>query len=286
MSWTHGTEPFVGPDVSPALLRVRNEVRCRRLAGPPRPMTADDLDPAEVTATPLDAATLACLVYTRDVEGFTGRELVGFAGHPTTLSDPVIGSFLPTWRAEEEAHAHVVGRFLDLYREGTGEAIPERQAPPPSTVPLVERLAVQASRPVGHVVVAAHMVWGAVNELLTVNGYRLLARRCGHPVLAGVLRDIAAQESRHFAFYALQAEWRLADSALARRVVRRMLTRAWTPVGIGDGYKPQGDFDRLLRHLAPGAEGVRAVRRMDGRVDRLPGLEGLGIYARAHAAAA
>ena len=222
----------------------------------------------------------------RDVEGFTDRDLVGFAGHPATLADPVIAAFLPTWRAEEAAHAAVIGRFVDLYREGTGEAIPDRQTPPPSTVPLVERVAVQASRPVGHVVVAAHMVWGAANELLTLTGYRLLARRCCHPVLAGLLRDVAAQESRHFAFYAMQAEWRLADSALARRVVRRMLTRAWTPVGIGDGYKPQGDFDRLLRHLAPGPEGIEAVRRMDGRVDRMPGLDGLGIYGRALAAAA
>jgi hypothetical protein len=270
----------------PTGLRLRNEARCRRLAGPPRPLTAEHLDPAEVAATALDADTLACLVYMRDVEGFTDRDLVGFAGHPTTLADPVVASFLPTWRAEEAAHAAAVGRFLDLYREGTGTAIPDRQAPPPSTVPRRERLAVQASRPVGHVVVAAHMVWGAANELLTLTGYRLLAARCGHPVLAALLRDVAAQESRHFSFYALQAEWRLADSGLARRAVRRMLARTWTPVGIGDGYKPQADFDRLLRHLVPGDDGIRAVRRMDARVDRLPGLAGLGIYARALAEAA
>lgn len=268
------------PRTIPDTLRNRNEDRCWRLAGPANPLTADDLDWGAVGNTTLDPDTIACLVYMRDVEGFTDQYVAGFAGHPTTLADPVISAFVDTWQTEEAAHSAVLDRFLTTYAAATNTVIPAPPASTAVTVPMWERLGVQATRPVGHVIAATHMVWGAANELLTVNGYRLLAHRCGDPVLSDLLTRIAAQESRHYSFYSLQAEWRLADSRLARWGVRRLLTGAWTPVGIGDGYKSRADFDLLLRHLIPGAEGERAISRMDARFDRLPGLAGLDLFTR------
>jgi hypothetical protein len=125
------------------------------------------------------------------------------------------------------------------------------------------------------------MTWGAANELLTMTGYRLLARRSGDPVLADLLQRIAAQESRHYAFYRLQAEWRLADSRLARRVLAWVMRRSWTPVGVGDGFKRPDEFDRVLRFLADDGRGQQAAVQMDGAIGRLPGCAGLRIFERA-----
>jgi hypothetical protein len=138
---------------------------------------------------------------------------------------------------------------------------------------------VAVTRPLGHVVTAVHMTWGALNELLTFNGYRLLARRTEHPLLAELLRRIAAQEARHYAFYLLQAEYRLAESRLARRIVPALVGRTWTPVGVGDDYKAPEEFDDVLGYLAGGPDGERTMRAMDEAIARLPGFAGQKAYA-------
>jgi hypothetical protein len=131
------------------------------------------------------------------------------------------------------------------------------------------------TRPVGHVVTAAHMTWGAMNELLTMKGYRLLAERSRHPVLAELLPRIAAQEARHYSFYLLQAEWRLQESRIARRVLPALIRKTWTPVGVGGDYKQPVEFDRVLAYLASGRTGLDALAVMDRTVARLPGFAGL-----------
>jgi hypothetical protein len=261
-------------------LRAECEARCRRLVERSALLDTDDLEWGAVGAHAVDEGVLACLVYMRDVEGFTDRDLVGVVAHPATLADPLIRTFLDAWRAEEAAHARAIDRYLALYAERRAVVLPEVQAPP-TEVPASERALLALTRPVGHVVTAAHMVWGAANELLTMHGYRLLARRCGDPVLADLLTRIAAQESRHYGFYRLQAQWRLAASPLARVVLRRIMRRSWTPVGIGEGYKAPAEFDRVLGYLAVDERGARAISTMDATFTRLPGFEGVRIYERA-----
>jgi hypothetical protein len=131
---------------------------------------------------------------------------------------------------------------------------------------------------VGRLVAAAHMAWGAANELLTLNGYRLLAGRCGDPVLAELLGRIAAQESRHYSFYLLQAEWRLAGSRVNRKLLRRIFLRSWTPVGVGEGYKDRSEFAVVLGYLGSSDDAERVIDRMDRRFAALPGLADVRIY--------
>jgi rubrerythrin len=261
-------------------LRADNEARCERLLAKSALLEADDLAWDEVGTRPVDDGVLACLVYMRDVEGFTDRDFVGVVAHPNTMRDPLIGPFLTAWRAEEAAHAHAIDRYLTTYAERTGVTLPTMQRPP-TEVPPSERLLLALTRPIGHVVTAAHMVWGAANELLTMHGYRLLARRCDEPVLAELLTRIAAQESRHYSFYLFQAQWRLAESRLARTILRSLMRRSWTPVGIGEGYKAPEDFDRVLDFLAVDEAGSRAIDTMDATFTRLPGFEDVRIYERA-----
>jgi len=259
-------------------LRDRNEQRCTRILEHAAPLAVDDLAWHAVGDVELDPRVIASLIYMRDVEGFTDRDLVGLTAHRTTLGDPLIHRFLPIWRAEEAGHAAALDQYLQAYGEATGTAVPDRQLPPPAAAPLRERVIACIGGPVGRVVAAAHMAWGAANELLTLNCYRLLAERCGDPVLSELLTRIAAQESRHYSFYLLQAEWRLAQSPLARRVLRRVLRSSWTPVGIGDGYKQPSEFAVVMRYLGEGADGDTTVTRMDTRFASLPGFAGVHIY--------
>jgi hypothetical protein len=260
-------------------LRGRNERRCRRILESAAPLRLDDLAWAEVAATPLAPDVLDCLVYMRDVEGFTDRDLVGMSAHPTTLADPVVRAFLDMWRREERGHTEALERFLEAY-DPRREVTPPRPAPPPAVPTRLERTVARLGDGVGGVVCAMHMAWGAANELLAMNGYRVLARRCGHPVLSPLLLRTAAQEARHHSFYFLQAQWRLAGSRVARFTLRRLLSSAWTPVGIGDGYKSPDEFRAVARFLTEGDDGRRIIEQMDRRFSSLPGCADLRIFAR------
>ena len=262
-------------------VRARNERRCDRILQRAAPLQTADLDWESVPAYEIEPEALACLVYMRDVEGFTDRDLVGLTAHPTTLGDPLLNRFLGLWRAEESEHARCLGDFLDRYGDGRGQPIPPRQAPPAAVATGMENIISRMRGPVGHVVSTAHMAWGAANELLTLNGYRLLAARCGHPVLAELLSRIADQEARHYSFYLPQAEWRLGVSRLARIGLARVLSRSWTPVGVGDGYKSPQEFGRVAAYLSSSPSGTDLVDRMDQRFSRLPGFDGLRIYRQA-----
>ncbi|MEX2292630.1 MAG: hypothetical protein WD691_02485 [Acidimicrobiales bacterium] len=261
-------------------LRATNETKCERILARSELLHSSDLAWDDVGKTAVDDGVLVCLAYMRDVEGFVDRDLAGLVAHPTTLRDPIVRRFLDVWRAEETEHARAIDRYLTLFAERRGVTLPAMQAPP-STVSRTEQVVVALTRPVGHVITAAHMAWGAANELLTMNGYRLLARRCNEPMLAELLTRIAAQESRHFSFYALQAQWRLTKSGLSRTALRAMMLRSWTPVGIGAEYKRPEEFDAVLEVLTDGDAGDRVIRTMDATFARLPGFEDLRIFERA-----
>jgi hypothetical protein len=259
-------------------LRRRNEARCQRILDRSGLLDVDDLEWDRVGEVELEPDVIRTLIYMRDVEGYTDRDPIGLSAHRTTLADEMVAEFLRMWRVEEAGHTQALVRYLDLYAARTGEPIPARATPPPSVAAPIEKIIGAFGGPIGRTVTAAHMTWGAANEMLTVNGYRLLSTRCGEPVLAEMLARIASQEACHFSFYVLQAEWRLASSGLARVALRKMLERAWTPVGVGEGYKPPADFAFVMGYLSSGADGKRSLERMDDRISRLPGLEGLRIY--------
>ena len=127
--------------------------------------------------------------------------------------------------------------------------------------------------------IAIHMTWGAINEWTTQSGYSLLSRRCGDPTLGELLRPITRQEGRHIDFYASQARQRLGASARARRLTRLALRGLWRPVG--SGVMPLEETAFLVSHLISDEDGRAAVARIDRNIDRLPGLNGLHLLARA-----
>ena len=91
------------------------------------------------------------------------------------------------------------------------------------------------------------------------------------------------QEGRHIDFYAAQAKSRLADSRAAQRLTRWALTHFWAPVG--SGVLPDQEVAFLSTYLFGDPDGVAMADRIDRRVDRLPGLEGLNLLRGAVSAA-
>ena len=181
---------------------------------PPTPSAVgwDDLDFDEFDRNPLPASTLRTLRYMCDVEYHTVcylRDLLTTPSH----KEPEIGAFMTMWNREEfwhgEALAAVLGKhgitvdFDEL--KATRIKLGWKDRLDPIKQSLLGGL-------VGHDFVAVHMAWGAANEWSANAAYLRLAKQESHPVLAELLKRIAAQETKHVAFYASQARDRLAAS--------------------------------------------------------------------------
>jgi hypothetical protein len=235
----------------------------------------DDLDLGRFGVDRLEAGALRCVRFMHDVEFHTVcylRDLLVGPAH----SDPEITSFLSFWVFEEFWHGEALASVLKAHGEPAGEA---RVGEMRRRLGWGERLRpltmMAGSALAGNDFVAVHMAWGAINEWTTQVGYSRLARRAGHPLLSELLGRIMRQEGRHIDFYASQAERRLAASRRARRLTRFALRRFWAPVG--SGVMPAEETTHLARYLMGGEEGLAAARRIDRRVDRLPGLAGLSL---------
>lgn len=223
----------------------------------------------------LDEDVVRCVRYMHDVESHTVcylRDLLMTSAH----RDPVITAFLTTWSYEEYWHGVVLGRVLEAQGDGVAA---ERVATMRSGLDWKNRLAPLASflgsGLAGRSFTAVHMAWGAINEWTTRAGYARLSARANDPVLTEVLRRIMRQEGLHIDFYASQARERLGGDLRARRLTRFALRHLWKPVGAT--VMPNAEVRHLATYLFGGDEGLEVTRRIDRRIDRLPGLEGLHL---------
>jgi len=241
----------------------------------------DDIEFGSFRDRPLDAQALRCLRYMHDVENHTVcylRDVLVTRAH----RDPEVTSFLTLWNYEEFWHGEAIAKILDAHDEQAGtnriaalrQRLPRRDAWRPLTFQLVSAFTPHLT--------AVHMTWGAVNEWTTQAGYARLAKLAGHPTLSELLRRIMKQEGRHIDFYANQAKGRLAESRAAQRLTRWALRRFWAPVG--SGVVPGTEVDFLRAYLFGDDDGRAMADRIDRRVDRLPGLQGLNLLRGAVAA--
>ena len=235
----------------------------------------DGIDFGAFRADPLDPASLRCLRYMHDVEHHTIcylRDLLVTPAH----RDPDMTTFLTMWTFEEFWHGEAIGAVLAAHDEPAGASRIARLRGGLSwkdrIAPMLHGL---GSAVVGASYTAVHMTWGAVNEWTTQAGYSRLAARAEHPMLTELLRRIMRQEGRHIDFYAHQAIARLDGDRRAQRLTRLALSRFWKPVG--SDVMPEPEVRFMVRHLFSGVEGSAVVDRLDRRVDRLPGLDGLGL---------
>jgi len=244
-------------------------------------LRTDDIDFDAFRSRPLGPEALRCLRYMHDVESHTVcylRDVLVTRAH----RDPDITSFLTLWNYEEFWHGDAIGRVLAAHDETAG---PTRIAALRRRLPRGDRW-----RPVGFQLASAltphltavHMTWGAVNEWTTQAAYARLSRLADHPTLSELLRRIMKQEGRHIDFYATEATGRLSASRAAQRMTRWALRRYWSPVGTG--VVPAREVDFLRTYLFGDDDGRSMAERIDRRVDRLPGLDGLHLLSAAVAA--
>lgn len=239
----------------------------------------DDLALGDFVAAPLSPDALRCIRYMHDVEFHTIcylRDLLLTPAH----ADPEITTFLGIWAYEEHWHGEALAAVLEAHGEPAGD---ERVRHLRSGLGWRDRLrpftTMTGAALAGDDFVAVHMTWGAINEWTTQAGYAQLARRSDHPVLTALLGRIMRQEGRHIDFYAGEAGRRLARSRRARALTRLALRRFWRPVGTG--VMPAAESGFVTEVLFGDLEGVEVARRIDRRVDRLPGLHGLRLLEQA-----
>jgi hypothetical protein len=233
------------------------------------------IDVGAFVAEPLDPSSLRCLRYMHDVEHHTIcylRDLLVTRSH----RDPEMTTFLTMWAFEEYWHGEAIGSVLAAHGERSG---PARIAPMRRALRAKDRLAPLlhglGSALAGRSFSAIHMTWGAVNEWTTQGAYGRLSARAGHPVLTELLGRIMRQEGRHIDFYATQAARLLDGDTKAQRLTRLALRRFWNPVG--SDVMPDTEVRFLAHHLFDGEDGRAVTARIDRRIDRLPGLEGLRL---------
>ena len=231
---------------------------------------------SEVRKHPLNPAFVPVLFYMRDVESFTEvyyKELL----RTPTCRNPHIRKFMDRWSVEENEHANLLNRFLNEAGTATSENWwNEAKASIPLTYTMQTQIGSLITKVFGKHFSGVHMVWGAINEMTTLQGYRRLWKLAGHPVLEYLLRAIAQEESIHSSFYWHIARLRLERSDFTRKLSRFMIDKFWTPVG--QGTKPQKETDYVIATLFKGSSGVNHFERTVGqRMERLPGFSGLKV---------
>ena len=241
-------------------------------------LQTDDIDFEAFRDQPLAPDALRCLRYMHDVEAHTScylRNLLNTKAH----HDPSITKFLTMWAYEELWHGEAIAEVLAAHDEPAGEvriaAMRRRLGWRLTASPLVWMGLSSVTR---HFL-AVHMTFGVVNEWTTQAGYSRLIQVGDHAVLTDLLRRVMKQEGRHIDYYLTQSRSLLDASPRAQRVTRGMLRRLWEPVGAQ--VMPEAETRHLVTTLFGDEEGAAVARRIDRRVDALPGLDGLGLMAGA-----
>ncbi len=242
------------------------------------PVRWDDLDLDDFKRAPLSQGALRCLRYMSDVETHTVcylRDLLVTPSH----ADPQITKFLTMWNFEEYWHGEVLDEVLEVHGVPTGPehtmALRKRMGWRDRVAPIRQSVLANV---IGNDFIATHMTWGAINEWCTHSGYSRFVAAESNPMLTEILKRIAKQETRHIAFYNSQARERLARSQKAQRITRFALERFWGIVG--SGVMPEVEVKHLLTYLYSGPAGLAEARRIDGKIDSLPGLSGMHLLER------
>ena len=236
------------------------------------PLDDGDIDYDDFVRAPLDDDVLRCLRYAHDIEHHTicyMRDLLVTSAH----EDPEVTSFLAMWAFEEFWHGQALAKVLERHDEVNGRARIELTRRRHGAGRIRTVLGMAASR-VSSDMDALALTWGAVNESATQAGYLLLAAKANHPTLGELLRRIARQEGLHIDFYLMQANQRL-QHPRTQRVVRTALNRWWRPVGAS--LMPPEETAHMVRYLYGDEHGRSMASRIDARISRLPGLDGLRL---------
>ena len=193
------------------------------------------------------------------------------------INDPEALGFFSCWAYEEYFHGRAIREFLkasgiDVRKGRCAEVrrditIRER----------LEELGMSLMCSLTPHFNATLLTWRAVQELTTLEGYRILASRTANPLLRLILLRLAKDERRHFAFYYNKAR-KCLEARRAQQLTTLLLKKFWTPVGSGVKHDPEVDW--MMEFLFGGPEGVAAGRHIDATIARLPGLGWFNLFSQ------
>lgn len=234
-------------------------------------LETDDLDWSQAAAVPLRDEERQFLHYAMNIEDHTLFYLKDLLATPAA-SDPEVAAFLSCWVYEEHFHGRALERFALAAGEDLRRDPVARLARRTRGQRMVRTIGSKVLGKISPDFAAAHMTWGAMNELTTLTGYQQLARKTENPILRELLERIVKDERRHFAFYYDQAQKRLEASPRQQKITRWMMDRIWRPVGSGE--HPVDDIVQASTYLFGDEEGRKALGQIDGQIAKLPGMGG------------
>lgn len=182
--------------------------------------------------------------------------------------------FLPQWSCEEAEHGRALWTLL-------AQQTYEPPAPAPRTTSLRRRMVAHVpASAVGLLPQAPFLfcVLGAAAEYVATVIYAELAKQATASPVSALLRAIARQEARHFAFFLAAARLRGDDlSAFEGRTARRALEAMWEPIGVPTlgATAWHALFDSWLSDHHTRTR----IERMDRIVDSIPHLAGAQLMA-------
>lgn len=227
----------------------------------------------DVKKYPLDEKFVPVLLFMRDVETLTEVYHQHLLKTPTG-KDKIISRFMERWGVEEITHGEVINRFLNEAGIRTDENWQQSESRKDISLSYKMNIAVTTmlANCIGKKFTGAHMAYGAINEMCTLQSYRRLIDLADHPVLTHILRALMKEESVHTQFYWSVARIELQKSNIARQIARSVIKNFWVPVG--QGAKTVIDANNTVVTLFGGNGGLEILdKNVTQRAQALPGFE-------------
>ncbi len=234
-----------------------------------RKVDISDIDLSQASRYPISEEEIRALTYMCDIESHTIVYLRAIL-NTCAVEDAQTTAFLSCWAYEEFFHGHTIRRFLDAVGAPLSSTRMLEVQKSSSFTEWLKELGSSILCRFSRHFHGAYLTYGAISELSTLEGYGVMARRTQNPVLAEIVRRLAKDERRHFAFYYNKARLMLAPRN-AQRLTNFVIRNFWLPVG--GGVKPEGEVDWILSFLLGGPEGAEIATRIDQTIAKLPGLK-------------
>jgi hypothetical protein len=228
-----------------------------------------DIDLTQAAGYPITDEEVHALTYMCDIESHTVVYLRAIL-NTCAIEDPETTAFLSCWAYEEFFHGHTLRLFLDAIGAPISATRMLEVQKATSFMEWLKELGSSVLCRFSRHFHAAYLTYGAISELSTLEGYGVLARRTQNPVLAEVLRRLAKDERRHFAFYYNKARVQL-HSWNAQRLTSFIIRHFWLPVG--GGVKSDSEVNWILSFILGDPDGSEIAQRIDSTIARLPGLD-------------
>jgi len=239
----------------------------------------EDLDWAACKAHGLTDREIECLKFFADIESQTVYYFLEIA-KLQAVRDPGFLTFLTMWNYEEYFHSHAITRVLvecGVPVESATERSTRIRGTRRFRTWLEDTSQTLMSKLFPRRFIGLWCFWGSMQECLTTQAYEEVMRATQNPVLAELMRRIAKQERRHFAYYYNEARERLLDPG-TQRLCRFIAKNFYAPVGAG--VKSAEQAAQLVATLFPGDRIFEVMGYIEKRVSTLPGMEGLDVCTR------